>query len=130
MTVPTDRGRKLLIALILVVMALAVMNVALFSSKVPAQFSRDLTNLPLEALFCFLLYRGYAWVRWTLVVLFGLASLLALYTLAHNFSRLPGDAIWVLTMGVAHTLATLLLLFSPSIRMFLAAQRAARQTRP
>lgn len=125
-----QKGKSLVIAIIVTIVSVSLMNsffTNLINPNQPfAEIVKDGIRLALTFLVCYFLYQGHGWAKWVLGVLAALGGFVAIpgALLVIRFSLL--GAFWLLVMGAIYLAASWVLLRSPEVKAFQSSQRAAR----
>jgi hypothetical protein len=117
-----DRGRKIVLAIIVAAIAFSAFSIITFITTVgPQRLLFQIVRFVLTILLGVFLYRGTKWVYWVSVILFGFAGVTGLMG-----AFLLGDTLMVLgsvAMGVVYVLSAWVLVYSNNVRLFLEQQR-------
>jgi hypothetical protein len=117
-----DRGRKIVLAIIVAAIAFSAFSIITFITTVGLQrLLFQIVRFVLTILLGVFLYRGTKWVYWVSVILFGFAGVTGLMG-----AFLLGDTLMVLgsvAMGVVYVLSAWVLVYSNNVRLFLEQQR-------
>jgi peptidoglycan/LPS O-acetylase OafA/YrhL len=117
-----DRGRKIVLAIIVAAIAFSAFSIITFITTVgPQRLLFQIVRFVLTILLGVFLYRGTKWVYWVSVILFGFAGVIGLMG-----AFLLGDTLMVLgsvAMGVVYVLSAWVLVYSNNVRLFLEQQR-------
>lgn len=123
----TQKGQTLVISVIAIVILVSLLNLVGMAAIAPTQnTAKDGVRLVLTVSMCMFLYQGYGWARWVLGVLLGLGGLVAIPGALLVLTTSFFGALWILAIGVLYLGCAWVLLRSPEIKAFLAAQRAKR----
>ena len=121
-----NKGRKMVTALIVVILLVDIITVASVSSIYAVSGRADLASFKLlqgifrfilTGLLMFYLYKGHRWAKWLSAVLFGLGGFVALVSLVSIFNLV------LLTMGLVYAFFCISLIASGSVNKFLQYQR-------
>lgn len=114
-------GRKLVIAVIVIVLGMSVLVSGLYIAILgPQNIIVQIVRFCFEITLCCYLYQGRNWARWVICALFGVAGSAALISGVTKPSSL------MMLMGIAYLFCASVLSLSSAVRAFLRAQRAKK----
>ena len=117
-----DRGRKIVLAIIVATIAFSAFSIITFISTVgPQRLPFQVVRFFLTILLGVFLYRGAKWVYWVSVILFafsGVTGLMGAFLLGFTLMALGSVA-----MGIVYVLSAWVLVYSNNVRLFLEQQR-------
>ncbi len=117
-----DRGRKIVLAIIVATIAFSAFSIITFISAVgPQRLPFQMVRFVLTVLLGVFLYRGTKWVYWVSVILFGFAGVKGLMD-AFLFGQTL-MALGSVAMGIVYVLSAWVLVYSNNVRLFPEQQR-------
>jgi hypothetical protein len=124
-----ESGRRIVLAIVFATVGVSAIVIILFvAANGFATLPPRLVRFALTVALGVLLYRGAAWARWTVVILYSIASIGSLAGASQLLtSGYPGRAMPGVAMGVIYGASVLSLLLVPSVRAHFARAQAAQQ---
>ena len=118
------RGRAIVVGISIFLIAMAAVTVAIHGVLAGHGLINQLVRFAMVTVLCFLLYRGFDWVRYAMAFLFGLGGVMGLLALPAAMETSSGMLVaLVAMMSIGYVVCAIMLAVSRNITQFMIHQR-------